>query len=74
MSRLERDRGKVSDFEKAGYVQLSPSKKSLKITVDDNDKAFVETYYVGIGDIKKALEQPSFAATIVRRLDKEASE
>jgi len=74
MSRLERDRGKVSDFEKAGYVQLSPSKKSLKITVDDNDKAFVETYYVGIGDIHKALAQPSFAATIVKRIDKEVSE
>ena len=71
MSRLERDRGKVSDFEKAGYIQLSASKKSLKILLDDPDKAFTDTYYVSIADIHKALEQPSFAATIVKRTDRE---
>jgi hypothetical protein len=71
MSRLEHDRGKVSDFEKAGYIQLSGSKKSLKILLDDPSQAFIRTYYVSIADIHKALEQPSFAATIVKRIDRE---
>jgi len=66
MSRLERDRGKLSDFEKCGYIQLSASKKSLKILLDDPSQAFTRTYYVGVGDIHKVLEWPSFAATIVR--------
>lgn len=70
MSRLERDRGKVSDFEKAGYIQLSGSKKSLKILLDDPNEAFEKTYYVSVADIHKALEQPSFAATIVRIKEK----
>ena len=73
MSRLVRDRGKVSDFEKAGYIQLSASKKSLKILLDDPTQAFTRTYYVGVADIHKALEQPSFAATIVKRTDREVS-
>jgi hypothetical protein len=72
MSRLERDRGKVSNFEKAGYIQLSASKKSLKILIDDPGKAFIETYYVGLADIQKVLAQPSFAAQIVKRIDREA--
>jgi len=71
MSRLVRDRGKVSDFEKCGYVQLSASKKSLKILLDDPSQAFTRIYYVGVADIHKVLEQPSFAATIVKRTDKE---
>jgi len=71
MSRLANDRGKVSDFEKAGYIQLSASGKSLKILLDDPDKAFTETYYVSVADIHKALEQPSFAATIVKRIEQE---
>ena len=66
-----RDRGKVSDFEKCGYVQLSASKKSLKILLDDPSQAFTRIYYVGVVDIHKALEQPSFAATIVKRIDRE---
>jgi len=71
MSRLERDRGKLSDFEKCGYIQLSASKKSLKILLDDPAQAFTRTYYVGVADIHKVLEQPSFAATIVKRTDRE---
>ena len=71
MSRLERDRGKLSDFEKCGYIQLSGSKKSLKILLDDPTQAFMRTYYVSVADIHKALEQPSFAATIVKRTDRE---
>jgi len=71
MSRLQADRGKVSDFEKAGYIQLSASKKSLKILLDDPAQAFQYTYYVSVADIHKALEQPNFAATIVKRIDRE---
>jgi len=74
MSRLVRDRGKVSDFEKAGYIQLSASKKSLKILLDDPTQAFTRTYYVGVADIHKVLEQPSFAAQIVSIKQREASE
>ena len=72
MSRLAEDRGKVSDFEKAGYVQLSASKKSLKILLNDPDQAFQYTYYVSVADIHKVLEQPSFAAQIVKRIDRES--
>jgi hypothetical protein len=72
MSRIAEDRGKVSDFEKAGYVQLSPSRKSLKILLDDPAQAFQYTYYVSVADIHKALEQPSFAAQIVKRIDRES--
>ena len=71
MSRLERDRGKLSDFEKCGNVQLSASKKSLKILLYDPAQAFTRIYYVGVVDIHKVLEQPSFAATIVKRIDRE---
>jgi len=71
MSSIERARGKTSDFEKCGYVQLSASKKSLKILLDDPSQAFTRIYYVGVADIHKVLEQPSFAATIVKRIDKE---
>jgi len=74
MSRLERDRGKLSDFEKCGYIQLSGSKKSLKILLDDPTQAFTRTYYVGVADIHKVLEQPSFAAQIVSIKQREASE
>jgi len=72
MSRLAEDRGKVSDFEKAGYVQLSASKKSLKILLNDPAQAFQYTYYVSVADIHKVLEQPSFAAQIVKRIDRES--
>ena len=71
MSRLERDRGKTSDFLKAGTIELSGSHKSLKITIDDPDHAFQETYYVGIADIHKVLGQSTFCATIVKRIDRE---
>jgi len=66
MATIEKDRGKVSTFVKCGYIQISGSKKSLKILVDDPAKAFVETYYVSIADIQKVLSQPSFSAQIVR--------
>jgi len=72
MSRIAEDRGKVSDFEKAGYVQLSASKKSLKILLNDPAQAFQYTYYVSVADIHKVLEQPSFAAQIVKRIDRES--
>jgi len=65
---------KASDFEKCGYVQLSASKKSVKILLDDPSQAFTRTYYVSVRDIQKALSQPLFAATIVRPLEKEAEE
>jgi len=71
MSRLERDRGKVSDFEKAGIIELSSSRKSLKIVIDDPHHAFSETYYVGIGDIQTVLREPGKVATIVKRHDRE---
>jgi len=72
MSRLANDRGKVSDFVKAGTIELSGSHKSLKIIINDPNHAFQETYYVSIADIHKVLEQPSKVATIVKRLDREA--
>ena len=74
MSRLERDRGKLSDFEKCGYIQLSGSKKSLKILLDDPTQAFMRTYYVSVADIQKVLAQPSFAAQIVSIKQREAEE
>jgi len=74
MSRLERDRGKLSDFEKCGYIQLSNSRKSLKILLDDPTQAFTRTYYVSVADIQKVLAQPSFAAQIVSIKQREAEE
>ena len=74
MSRISSDRGKLSDFEKCGYIQLSASKKSLKILLDDPTQAFMRTYYVSVADIQKVLAQPSFAAQIVSIKQREASE
>ena len=71
MSRLANDRGKVSDFVKAGTIELSGSHKSLKIIINDPNHAYQETYYVSIADIHRALEQPTFCATIVKRIDRE---
>jgi len=71
MSRLQTDRGKVSDFLKVGTIELSSSRKSLKIIIDDPNHAFQETYYVGISEIQTVLQQPSKVATIVKRIDRE---
>ena len=60
MSRIQRDRGKDSSFIVIGYIQLSPSKKSLKIIMAKDH------YYVSVRDVEKCLRQPKFSAQIVR--------
>jgi len=66
MSRIQEDRSKVSSFEKAGTIELSGSRKSLKITIDDMDHAFKEIYYVSIHDVQTVLQQPKKVTTIVK--------
>lgn len=53
-----------SDFEVVGYLTVSGSRRSLKISVDG------ATYYVGIGDVRRALKEPKFAAQVVRVVKK----
>ena len=65
LSRLQKD-SHATEFVNAGTVQLSASKKSLKILVDDPDKAFSDVYFVGLGDVQKAINEPKFAARIVK--------
>lgn len=48
-----------SDFEVAGYLTLSGSQRSLKITI--NGRA----YYVSVADVQRALREPKFAAQVV---------
>ena len=73
MSRLAEDRGKVSSFVKSGTIELSGSRKSLKIFIDDPDHAFSDTYYVAVHDIQTVLAQPSKVAAIVKRIDETES-
>jgi len=58
-----------SNFEKAGTIYLSGSRKSLKIEINDPDTVFKEVYYVSIRDIQTVLAQPKKIATIVKVKD-----
>ena len=73
MAHLIRDRNTC--LEVAGTIGMSSSKRSLKITVNDPDKAFEESYYVSIRDVQTILAQPSKVAQIVKvkRMDSNAN-
>jgi hypothetical protein len=48
------------NFEKVGRIELSGSRKSLKIVLNDS------VFYVSIADVQKVLREPKFSATIVK--------
>lgn len=50
----------MSAFEKAGYLRLAGSTKSVKISIDG------KIYFVGAKDVLEAIKNPTFAAQIVR--------
>jgi len=58
-----------SDFEKVGTIQLSGSKRSLKILIEDPNRVLEDVYFVSVRDVQMVLREPKKAAQIVKVKD-----
>lgn len=54
-------------FEVVGYIQVSGSKRSLKIVLDD--RILDNVFYVSVVDVVRCIREPKFCAQVVKVRD-----
>jgi len=54
-------------FESVGYIEIAPSKKSLRLKITPESSIFEDTYYINLDSMEQLLKGHRKEATIFQR-------